>query len=208
VNPIRATHPAHLFYIGLRVLTTTKLARHNITEHTNLNRQLREVPLLRFILVFGRYSIRISAGTPAILAAIFCGFLRFLWIHTGIISRLDHDRYLQNPFQFIIHQPSDNSTLYNMFQCREYENSSCGCGCSNDSQHAVSLLIIIINIIQSINIFTHRSFRSHLLTYSLNRLETKHTWFEFHPVFMKHSVEFEILKALYNEPKIYGSWSI
>jgi hypothetical protein len=115
VNPVCATYSAHLFYIDLPILTTSKPTWRNIIS---VEVPWCDVPvqLSSSKLVFGRCSIRISAGTPAILTASFRGFPQFLHTNTGIISRLGHDRFPQNPFQFIIHQTSDNSTLYSMFQ--------------------------------------------------------------------------------------------
>jgi hypothetical protein len=42
----------------------------------------------------------------------FRGFLQPLQANAEIICRLGHDRFLPNPFQFVIHQSSHYSTLY------------------------------------------------------------------------------------------------
>jgi hypothetical protein len=59
--------------------------------------------------VFGRCSVRISAGTPDILTKDFRGFLQSLEANAGVIPRLDQDRIRQNTFQ-LIHHP----TLYSL----------------------------------------------------------------------------------------------
>jgi hypothetical protein len=55
--------------------------------------------------------IIISDGTPASLIARFRGFLRSLEKNAIIVSSLRHERFLPNPFQFLIHLPSYRSTV-------------------------------------------------------------------------------------------------
>jgi hypothetical protein len=51
-------------------------------------------------LVLGRWSIRILAGTAAILAEAFHGFPQFLKANSGIVPRLGHDSFLPS-FQIL-----------------------------------------------------------------------------------------------------------
>jgi hypothetical protein len=51
--------------------------------------------------VFRRWSDRISAGTPAIMTEVFRGFPQTHHANYGRVPRLDHDRILPNPYQFI-----------------------------------------------------------------------------------------------------------
>jgi hypothetical protein len=57
----------------------------------------------------------ISTGTQAILSEVFCGFPQSLRVKANIIPRLDHDRFLTNPFQcIIIHKSSYHPTIYSL----------------------------------------------------------------------------------------------
>jgi hypothetical protein len=49
-------------------------------------------------LAFGRSSVRIAAGTPAILTIGLRDFSQSLQANAGIITRLGHDRFIPNPF--------------------------------------------------------------------------------------------------------------
>jgi hypothetical protein len=53
--------------------------------------------------VFERYSVRISAGKPAVFTAFFRGFPQSLQSSVGIVPQLNHGLFLPNPFEFIIH---------------------------------------------------------------------------------------------------------
>jgi hypothetical protein len=44
----------------------------------------------------------------------FRGFTRSFQANSGTVLRLDHDRFLPNPFQFIIHLPFHSSALYSL----------------------------------------------------------------------------------------------
>jgi hypothetical protein len=54
--------------------------------------------------VFGRYSVRIPAGTPAMLNEIFRAFLQTLQVNSGEVPLFGHGRFLANPFQFVSHR--------------------------------------------------------------------------------------------------------
>jgi hypothetical protein len=56
-------------------------------------------------------SLRISAGTPAILIEAFRVFSQSLQANTRIILRLRRERFLLNSLQFIIHQSTWHSAL-------------------------------------------------------------------------------------------------
>jgi hypothetical protein len=63
-------------------------------------------------IVFGRCSVRIVAGTPAILIEAVRSFPRSLQTNAGVVLRLGHIRFVPNPSQFIfIHVSSYRSTL-------------------------------------------------------------------------------------------------
>jgi hypothetical protein len=55
---------------------------------------------------------RVSAVSPNILNAVFVVFLNYSRQISGIMSHLGRDRFLPNPFQFIIHPSSDHPTLH------------------------------------------------------------------------------------------------
>lgn len=52
--------------------------------------------------VFEHFLVRIPSVTLAILAEIFRGFPRSQGISCGIVSGLDRDRLLLNPFQYVL----------------------------------------------------------------------------------------------------------
>jgi hypothetical protein len=63
------------------------------------------------LLVLEGCSVRIPAGTEAILNEALCGFIQYVHTGTGIVLRLGHNSFLLNPFQFITHQSSYSSML-------------------------------------------------------------------------------------------------
>jgi hypothetical protein len=52
-------------------------------------------------LVFWRCWVLITAGTSAFLTDVFRGFPQYAQENSWIVPRLDHDRVLSDPFQFI-----------------------------------------------------------------------------------------------------------
>jgi hypothetical protein len=75
--------------------------------------------------------IRVLAEAPAILTDVRCSFLQSLETNAGIPTRLGHDRFLLNPFQFII-QLSSSGQRYSIVRKSEHSNvEECrlvGCG--------------------------------------------------------------------------------
>jgi hypothetical protein len=61
--------------------------------------------------VFGRCFVRVSAGTLAILIKVFHGCPQSLQANAESVL-LRHDRFVSNPFEFVIHLPLYLSTLY------------------------------------------------------------------------------------------------
>jgi hypothetical protein len=60
--------------------------------------------------VFGKYSPQISARAPAVFTGVLRGFTQhYLQANSGILPRSGHDHFLQNAFQFTIHQSSYHS---------------------------------------------------------------------------------------------------
>jgi Mlc titration factor MtfA (ptsG expression regulator) len=57
------------------------------------------------------YYVQISAGTPAILTEVFCGFPQSLRMNAGEVSQLYHEYFLPNPFQFIITLPHHSALI-------------------------------------------------------------------------------------------------
>jgi hypothetical protein len=74
-----------------------------------------KVSLSRCSFLFGRYSVRNSAGTPVTLTEVFYCFTQSLQANTGIEPRLGHDRSLPSPFRFIINHLSYYSTQYCLY---------------------------------------------------------------------------------------------
>jgi hypothetical protein len=64
---------------------------------------------------FGRYSVRISAGTLTILTDVCCGSPLSLRTNAGTVPRAFHGCFLPNPFHFSIHH-SYHLTLYGVDQ--------------------------------------------------------------------------------------------
>jgi hypothetical protein len=64
--------------------------------------------------VFGRFSVRNSAGTHAILPEIFGSFLESPQVNVHIVPGLGHDHFFPNPLQFIFRPSSYFSTLYSL----------------------------------------------------------------------------------------------
>jgi hypothetical protein len=64
--------------------------------------------------VVGRSSVRIPAGTLAILTEFLRGFPEYLESSTGIVPKLSHDHFRPCPFQFITRKSSQpsHSILY------------------------------------------------------------------------------------------------
>lgn len=60
-----------------------------------------DVAVTHSTLVFGRYLVRILAGTQFILTEVLPCFPQFLQVNAGILYRLSHNRFLQILFQFI-----------------------------------------------------------------------------------------------------------
>jgi hypothetical protein len=54
---------------------------------------------VRLWLVFGRFSVRILAGLPDVLAESLCSFTQFFHVNTRIVPPLGYDCFLPNPFQ-------------------------------------------------------------------------------------------------------------
>jgi hypothetical protein len=52
-------------------------------------------------LVFGTFSVRISAGIPDIMTEVYLGIPQSVQANTGTVPRFGHDRFLRNPFHFI-----------------------------------------------------------------------------------------------------------
>jgi len=50
--------------------------------------------------------VLISAAAPTALTAVFWGVFQFLYANDATLSRLSHEGFLPNPFQYIIHQLS------------------------------------------------------------------------------------------------------
>jgi hypothetical protein len=63
-------------------------------------------------LVFGRYSVRILAGTLTTFTELFRGSSQTL--HACVVSRLFWHHFLSNPFQFVIHQSSYRLELFTL----------------------------------------------------------------------------------------------
>jgi hypothetical protein len=53
--------------------------------------------------VFGKFSVRISVGTPAILTEAFRNFSQSLQTNARILPQIGHDRFLSNTFPCINH---------------------------------------------------------------------------------------------------------
>jgi hypothetical protein len=53
-----------------------------------------------------------SPGTLTILAEVFRSFPQSIHTDAGMAPRLVHDRFLPDPFHFIIHQASNHPTLH------------------------------------------------------------------------------------------------
>jgi hypothetical protein len=66
----------------------------------------------RACFVFERSPVRISALLSAILSEIFRDCPQFSQANARMDLKLDHDRFLLHPFQFINHLSSLHSTLY------------------------------------------------------------------------------------------------
>jgi hypothetical protein len=66
-------------------------------------------------MIFGKSSVRIPAGTPAIMTEVFSFFSLYREEDVEIVAGLgQHDRFLANHFKFIIHLPSYHSNPYSV----------------------------------------------------------------------------------------------
>jgi hypothetical protein len=66
------------------------------------------------LLLFGKFSVRISVGALTTRNQVFGGFPQPFQENSGILPRLDHNSFLPNPYQFTIHQASYHCTLYSI----------------------------------------------------------------------------------------------
>jgi hypothetical protein len=71
---------------------------------------VRNVP----VFVFWRYSVRISAETPAGLNEVVLHFSQSSQTNSGTAPRIGHNHFFQNHSQLIIHQSYYMSSLYNV----------------------------------------------------------------------------------------------
>jgi hypothetical protein len=73
-------------------------------------------------LIFRRCSVWILTGAPAILMDLFCGIPQSLQANDRIVPWLNHECFLPNPFQFIIHQSPYHSMIHSLryWQCHKY----------------------------------------------------------------------------------------
>jgi hypothetical protein len=62
-------------------------------------------------LYSGRYLVRVSIRTLAILTEVFRGLRKSLQASIRTVTRISHDRFLPYPFEFIIYQSSHYPTL-------------------------------------------------------------------------------------------------
>lgn len=73
------------------------------------------------VVVFRTSFVRISAETRNILTAKFRRFSLFFQTNVRLVCQLRNDRFLPNPFRFIIHLSSRHSTLYSR-RCQRRRN--------------------------------------------------------------------------------------
>jgi hypothetical protein len=100
--PALEISPPHGLYLNVTTRKSTQIPRMiQITSAT--------FRLLHSCFVFGRSRVKIWVRRPAILR-VFMIFLSPSTKQQDMALKLDHDRFLPNPFQFIIHLPPFHST--------------------------------------------------------------------------------------------------
>jgi hypothetical protein len=89
--------------------TPRRLSVEHVTDSFTFVETEQVTEAVRPQKFFRSWTVRISTGTPAVVADILRSFTQSLHENTMRVPQLGHDRLLPNPVQFTLHQSSYHS---------------------------------------------------------------------------------------------------